>query len=62
MIILVVEAGAEEGRVVTKKFFVEGPACVFLADVDVYEGCAEELVEWLVGWSRGGGCDGGHGR
>lgn len=49
MVILVVEAGAEEGRVVTKKFFMEGPACVFLADVDVYERSAEELVEWLVG-------------
>ena len=33
----VVEAGAEEGGVVAEEFFVESPAGVFCADVDVYQ-------------------------
>ena len=38
MVGFVVEAGAEEGGVVAEELFVEGPAGVFCADVDVYEG------------------------
>ena len=38
----VVEAGAEEGGVVAEELFVDGPAGVFGADVDVYEGGGEE--------------------
>ena len=34
----VVEASAEEGGVVAEELFVEGPAGIFGADVDVYEG------------------------
>ena len=38
VVVFVVEAGAEEGGVVAEELFVEGPAGVFCADVDVDEG------------------------
>lgn len=49
----VVEAGAEEGGVVAEELFMEGPAGVFCADVDVYEGGGEEsergvVSEWRI--------------